>query len=258
MQLQSIFITGAAAGIGLETARLFHARGWQVGVYDVDARGISRLLDELGERASGGVLDVTNADAFAAALAEFFARHGRLDLLFNNAGIVAVGDFESIAVARHQALVDVNLKGVLNGCMAGLPMLRATPGSRVINMSSASAIYGTPGFASYSATKFAVKGLSEALDIEWARYGIRVMDVLPLFVNTRMVSDLAETPASVRRLGVRLQAADIAGTVWKAAHWRLWRRVHWYPGAQTYALALANKLAPALLNRLTIKRISGY
>ncbi|SEQ67512.1 NADP-dependent 3-hydroxy acid dehydrogenase YdfG [Solimonas aquatica] len=258
MQAQTIFITGAAAGIGLQTARLFHARGWQLGVYDVDAAGIERLKAELGERVIGAALDVRDATAFAGALRDFHARYGRLDLLFNNAGVLAVGDFESIAAERHQAIIDINVKGVLQGCLAALPYLRQTTGSRVINMASASAIYGTPGFASYSASKFAVKGLSEALDIEWARHGIRVMDVMPLFVATHMVSGLASTPDSVRRLGVRLKAEDIARTVWDAAHWRLWRRVHWYPGLQTRLLALANKLAPALANRITIRKISGY
>lgn len=258
MQAQTIFITGAAAGIGLETARLFHARGWQLGVYDVDAVGIRRLQDELGERVQGGVLDVTDPQAFAQALQEFHARHGRLDVLFNNAGILSVGDFEHIPASRHLAIVDVNLKGVLNGCLAALPYLRQTANSRVINMASASAIYGTPGFASYSATKFAVKGLSEALDIEWRRHGIRVMDVLPLFVNTKMVQDITDTPASVRRLGVRLQARDIADCVWRASQWQGRRRVHWYPGLQTWLLALANKLSPASLNRFTIRKISSY
>ncbi len=76
---------------------------------------------------------------------------------------------------RHALIVDINLKDVINGCHAALPRLRHTPDSRVINLASASAIYGTPGYASYSATKFAVRGLSEALN----SYDIRVFDLLP-------------------------------------------------------------------------------
>lgn len=254
----SIFISGAAAGIGRATARRFAAEGWRVGLYDVDAAGVERLRDELGGAATCGVLDVSDAEAFAAAVRAFCAPvDGRLDVLFNNAGILSVGAFESIAPARHAAIVDVNLKGVINGSLAGLPYLRHTPGSRLINMCSASAIYGSPDYASYSATKFAVRGLSEALDIEWQRHGIRVMDVLPLFVNTAMVTGI-DQPRSIGNLGVHLSAEDIAATVWTAAQWRGYRRVHWYPGWRTKLMAFANKLGSARLNRAVVAQLSGY
>ncbi|HEX4914071.1 MAG TPA: SDR family oxidoreductase [Vicinamibacterales bacterium] len=258
MTSPAIFITGAAAGIGRATAELFASRGWRVGLYDVDHEAIERLRVELGASTVSGRLDVTDISAVGHALEDFVAfSGGRLDVMFNNAGILSVGEFETIGVARHHAIVEVNIKGVINGCHAALPHLQRTPGSRVISMSSASAIYGAPAYASYSASKFAVKGLSEALDIEWQRHGIRVMDVLPLFVNTAMVTAI-EQPTSVARLGVHLQPRDIAQTVWDAAHWNGWRRVHWYPGLQSRLLALTNKLAPAWLNRLATKKISGY
>lgn len=260
MSRPAIFITGAAAGIGRATAELFAERGWFVGLYDVAEGAVQALASQLGAQTTlAGKLDVTDAESFARALAQFFeAAGGRLDLLFNNAGIAAAGEFETLRLERLHALVDVNLKGVVNGCHAALPFLIRTRGARVINMSSASAVYGTPGLAVYSATKFAVKGLTEALDLEWARHRIRVMDLLPLFVATPMVAAIEAPLVSVRRLGVRLSADDIAETVWRAAHWKLWRRVHWYPGAQTKAMALANKLAPGWLNRLTLKLVSGY
>lgn len=260
MTRPAIFITGAAAGIGRATAEHFAARGWFVGLYDVADGAVEALRAQLGAaNTTGGRLDVADAAAVEAALAAFWEAAGRrLDVMFNCAGILATGDFESIPLARHHKLVDVNLKGVLNGAYAALPYLRRTPGSCLINMASASAIYGPPAFASYAATKFAVKGLTEALELEWARAGIRVMDILPLFVATPMVNDVAAPPKTVGRLGVRLTAADIANTVWRAAHWRLWPRVHWYPGAQTRAMALANKLLPALANRLSMKLVSGY
>ncbi|TJY60977.1 SDR family oxidoreductase [Sinimarinibacterium sp. CAU 1509] len=254
----SIFITGAAAGIGRETARVFAARGWRVGAYDVDLAGLQSLKAECSGDITIGTLDVVDAEACKAAVAEFAsADGGRLDVMFNNAGILSVGHFEDIDVRRHHAIVDINLKGVINGCLAALPHLRATPGSRVISMASASAIYGSPDYASYSATKFAVRGLTEALDIEWSRFGIRVMDIMPLFVKTAMVTDI-EQPISIGRLGIRLSAQDIAQTVWRAAHWSAWRRVHWYPGIQTRAMSLANALSPGLLNRATVKTLSGY
>jgi NAD(P)-dependent dehydrogenase (short-subunit alcohol dehydrogenase family) len=254
----SIFITGAAAGIGRETARLFARRGWRVGAFDVDTVGLQSLRAECGGDTVSGMLDVVDAAACKAAVAQFAAAgDGRLDVMFNNAGILSVGHFEEIDVGRHHAIVDINLKGVINGCLAALPHLRATPGSRVISMSSASAIYGSPDYASYSASKFAVKGLTEALDIEWSRYGIRVMDILPLFVKTAMVTEI-EQPISIGRLGIHLNAQDIAQTVWRAAHWSAWRRLHWYPGMQTRLMSLANALSPGWLNRATVKTLSGY
>ncbi|GAC1629832.1 MAG: SDR family oxidoreductase [Nevskia sp.] len=256
----SIFITGAAAGIGRATAERFAARGWFVGLYDIADGAIDALRTQLGrEHSCGGRLDVVDAAAFEAALAAFWQAAGqRLDVMFNCAGILSTGDFDSIPLARHHQIVDINLKGTLNGAYGALPYLRRTKGACLINMASASAIYGPPAFASYGATKFAVKGLTEALNIEWAREGIRVMDVLPLFVATPMVANVAAPPASVARLGVRLTAADIAATVWRAAHWRVWPRVHWYPGWQTKGLAWTNKLSPALVNRQATKLFSGY
>ncbi len=258
MHSPSIFITGAAAGIGRATARRFAAQGWRVGLYDVDSLGVQRLRDELGGSAVCGSLNVTDAAAFTVAVDAFCAPvEGRLDVMFNNAGVLSVGAFESLAAARHHAIVDVNIKGVINGCLAALPHLARVPDSRVINMSSASAIYGSPDYASYSASKFAVKGLTEALDVEWQRHRIRVMDVLPLFVNTAMVTDI-EQPASIAALGVHLSAEDIAETVWTAAQWRGYRRIHWYPGWRTRLMALANKLGPSRLNRVVVARLSGY
>lgn len=256
----AIFITGAAAGIGRATAERFASNGWYVGLYDVNESGVQELRRTLGEsNAMAGHLDVTDARAYAQALAAFFeASGGRLDLLFNNAGIVTVDEFHNVPLEKHHAVIDVNFKGVVNGCYLAFPYLRRTPGARVISMSSASAIYGPPEFASYAATKFAVKGLTEALDIEWRRYGITVRDVLPLFVDTPMVRQFEMKPKSMDRLGLRLTAPDIASTVWRAAHWRLWPRVHWYPGLQTYVLALTQKFMPGWFNRLTTRLVAGY
>lgn len=260
MSRPAIFITGAAAGIGRATAELFAERGWFVGLYDVAEGAVQALSRQIGtDRCIHGRLDTSDATAFDAALDGFFKAAGnRLDLLFNCAGIIATGDFANIPLERHQRIVEVNLLGVLNGCHVGLHYLRQTPGAQVINMASASALYGSPAFASYSASKFAVRGLSEALNIEWARHGVRVMDLMPLFVATPMLSNVANAPVSVDRLGIRLQARDVAKVVWTAAYWHGWPRVHWYPGWQTALMAWAIKLSPAWLNRFITRLVSGY
>ena len=258
----AIFITGAAAGIGRATAERFSRAGWFVGLYDIDEAGVQALAKTMPP-AVAGRLDVTDTAGYARALETFFAAAGgRLDVLFNNAGIVTVGEFESVPLERHHAIVDVNLKGVINGCHLALPYLKRTPGARVISMCSASALFGSPPFTVYGASKFAVRGFTEALNVEWARHGITVMDVLPLFVDTPMVRGFETAPRSMERLGLRLQADDIARTVWAATQWPTrawaWPRVHWLPGWQTWTLYLAAKLLPVWLNRLSTRLVTGY
>ena len=266
---QSIFITGAAAGIGRATAERFAKAGWFVGLYDVDEAAVQALrlqLDaQLGERSGGsrchaGRLDVSRTEDWAVQLDAFWRAAGqRLDVLFNNAGIAVTDHFEDVAIERHHRLIDINLKGVLNGCHAGLPYLRRTPGSRVVNMCSASALYGQPMLSSYSATKAAVRSLTEALDIEWQRHGIRVVDVLPLFVNTAMVSEEVSKMKTVQTLGVRLSADDIARTVWKLAQMPPQRMpVHSAVGWQTRLFALLAKHSPDAINRFVTARMAGH
>jgi NAD(P)-dependent dehydrogenase (short-subunit alcohol dehydrogenase family) len=255
----TVFITGAAAGIGRATALLFAAHGYRVGAYDVDEVGLTRLAGDI--TGSGGsvhtsVLDVTNNMQWAERLAEFHADAGRLDILINNAGILRAGPFESIELARHQAIVDVNLGGVINGIHEAFPFLRDTPGAQVVNLCSASAIYGQPELASYGATKSAVKSLTEALDLEWERHDIRVIAVWPLFVATAMVEGV-ET-ASTKSLGVRLTAEDVATGIWDATRKRgRLPKVHYEIGTQAKVLATVAKYAPNWAVRTASKYFSG-
>jgi len=241
MSSKHIFITGAASGIGRETALLFAERGWRVGGYDVDEAGLERLARDLAP--SGGFtgrLDVTDAAAFEAAVAGFGrATDGRLDLLHNNAGIGHSGWFEDVPRRDAQRLIEINLGGVLNGIYAALPLLKETPGSLCFSTSSSSAIYGAPRLAVYAATKFAVKGLSEALSVEFARHGVRVADVLPGLIDTPLLdsapnhSGSAESGVLARaRAGTegpfRLVAPrKVAECVWDAYHDET-SRLHWY------------------------------
>lgn len=254
---KSIFITGAAQGIGRATAERFAREGWFVGLYDVNGNAVAELAAQLGaERCIAETLDVTDASAWNDALERFWnAAGGRLDVLLNNAGIAKSGPFQDIPLATHHAIVDVNLKGVINGCHCGFDYLRRTQGSRLINLASASAIYGAADLASYSATKFAVRGLTEALDLEWRELGIRVSDLWPIFVQTAMVDGLSL--ASIRSLGVSLTPTDVANTVWKAATHR-GHRVHWLVGAQTHGMYRAACFLPDRLYRAVTAKLSGH
>jgi NAD(P)-dependent dehydrogenase (short-subunit alcohol dehydrogenase family) len=214
----SIFITGAGAGIGRATARLFAERGFVVGLFDVDERALdetARGMDRVVKRR----LDVTDEGSFAEAMGAFGdATGGTLDVMFNCAGILRTGRFEDVSMADNDAQIAVNLRGVILGTRLALPLVLKGGLRRIISMSSASAIYGVPDLAVYSATKFAVRALTEALDLELRPRGVHVCDLMPGYVNTSMVSSLSFKPASIKTLGVRHTAEDVARCVWDAAH----------------------------------------
>ena len=251
----SVLVTGAARGIGRATAELFLARGWRVGLYDVDP-------DAVAEAAGGrpgtvsGVLDVRDPDRWTAVLAGFCG-DGGLDVLVNNAGVLASGPFAAMDPGTHRRMVDVNVTGVINGAVAGHPHLLRARGV-LINLCSASALYGQPGLATYGATKAAVKSLTEALDLEWRRDGVRVRSLLPLFVATDMVARDAQGAASVGHLGVRLTAEDVAAAAWRVAHERRLplRGPHRAVGRQTKVMAAASTVTPDWANRLAVARVT--
>ncbi len=248
-----VFITGAASGIGRATARLFARQGWCVGLGDRDAPGLTALQSELGDTAVAFHCDVTDPEGLRAALEKFCGGpDGALELLVNNAGVLRVGPFEEVAPADHRDLIDVNARGVVEALLAAFPMLRRARG-RVVNLGSASAEYGTPDFATYSASKMFVRGLSEALDIEWRRHGIRVACVMPAFVATPMIAGRHSN--SMERLGVQLQPEDVADVIWHAARKR---RLMWHVGGQYRLLRLLSKPLPASLKRAVMRWISGY
>jgi len=247
MARPTVFITGAAAGIGRAVALRFAAQGYHIGAYDIDEVGVSRLASEItaaGGRATSGVLDVTDAAQWSQRLAEFNAETGRLDILVNNAGILRSGAFETMELSEHRAVFEVNIGGVVTGTYTAFEYLRDTPGAQLVNLCSASAIYGQPELASYGAAKSAVKSLSEALELEWRRHDIRIIAVWPLFVDTAMVQgvDIGAT----RTLGVRLSAEGVAEGIWQATRKpaRL-PKVHYEIGVQAKALAVAAKYAPS-------------
>lgn len=217
--MRAIFITGGGSGIGRATAQLFAGRGWRVGLADVDAAGLAGTAALCGDAASTWVMDVRDRDAWVAALDAFTGIAGRLDVLFNNAGVPMGGALEAASFDEIDRTVAINFGGVLNGARIGHAYLAGTPGSCLLNTASASAIYGSPGLATYSATKFAVRALTEALDGEWHAQGIRVRAIVPGFIDTPLLDgapagsnrSIRETvvaadwssPAPMRSLGPR-------------------------------------------------------
>ncbi len=224
---KAIFITGAASGIGRATARLFAGEGWFVGCFDRNERELENLKAEIGE--GNGVfrrLDVTDHNDFRLALDAFStASGGRMDVLHNNAGIIAEGAFGDMPWDTVMAIVNVNFVGVLFGIHAALPLLKATPGSLCFTTSSSSAIFGMGGIAAYSATKHAVRGLTEALSIELKSMGVRAADTLPGLIDTGMMSPERKPYIPKEGMFRLVPPSEVAQVVWEAYHSD---KIHWY------------------------------
>jgi NAD(P)-dependent dehydrogenase (short-subunit alcohol dehydrogenase family) len=267
---KSIFITGAASGMGRATAKLFVDKGWFVGIYDVNAGGLATLEQEIGsDNCVTGTLDVTQKPAFDASIAAFAQEtDGKLDLLFSNAGIGESGWFEDVPYEASLRVVQVNLVGVITSVYAALPLLKATPNSLCFITSSSSATFGMPRIAVYSATKHGVKGLTEALSIEFARHGVRVADVLPGLIDTNILratpnrsGDRAQPTedefyASAPKKGMfrLMPAVSVAEAVWSAYHAD---KLHWYVPDEIAWIDRIKGFAPNFTRNQIAKRISS-
>lgn len=252
---KTILVTGAASGIGRMTSLLFASRGWQVAAADVNAVALNRLAAELGDKVIPIVGDISTRDGAQAIVnAATAGTGGKLDCLFNCAGLLEMGPHVNISHERADRLIDVNVKGVVNCIDAAFSALAATPGSHIVSMSSTSAEYGTPDHAIYSASKFFVRGLTEALNIEFEPHGIQVSAILVAYVQTPMVLDASVKAASVERLGVKVKPEDVAKIVWKAAHAN---RVLWRVGVDARVLNIAVRLLGSW-SRSGTKMLMGY
>lgn len=219
-----IFITGGASGIGRSVAELFIAKGWRVAIADRNIAAANALAIQLGDQASAFDVDVLDAGALASAITAFAGDAG-LDGLFNSAGLLDMRRWLDTPLDRQYQIFDVNVKGVLNAIHAAVPHLRKVAGARIVTMSSAAAIYGVPEEAVYSASKFAVRGLTEALNVELDPLDIWVSDIMVGFVNTPMVNDADHKGKAVEILGINVQPGDVAATIWRAFNER---QVHWF------------------------------
>jgi short-subunit dehydrogenase len=245
MTRKSIFITGAASGIGKETALLFARRGWFVGLFDLNTTALKTLEQEIGAgQCCWRRLDVTNVKEYKDALALFSSKTGgRMDALFNCAGVMTMGRFADIPLEDHLRTIEVNFKGVVAGTWLSLPLLRKSERAHVVSMCSASAMYGVPDLAVYSATKFGVKGFTEALNLELEAMGITVTDLMPLYVDTPMIRTQATSAGSLSFIGADTTPDIIADTVWKAVHGD---KVHWIPTLRNKVLYGLTKVVPFL------------
>ena len=180
-------VTGAASGIGKAIAETLAARGSAVVLTDIDdadAEAAARQIRERGGRASAHHLDVTNAREFDEVMGETVGRLGRLDYVFNNAGIGVAGEVGEHTLEAWDRILGVNLKGVIHGIQFAYPVMLRQGFGHIVNTASMAGLTTLPGSGSYTATKHAVVALSKVLRAEaWSR-GIRVSVLCPGVIRT--------------------------------------------------------------------------
>jgi NAD(P)-dependent dehydrogenase (short-subunit alcohol dehydrogenase family) len=252
---KTIFVTGAGSGIGRATAQLFAERGWFVGLFDINPQGLEETAAALpeGQRISM-VFDVRERAGWARAVEAFGQATGRrMHVLFNNAGVGRGGWIEEMTDEDIDLVLDVNLKGVINGVVACLPLLRETPGARVVNTASVAGIFGAPRLAVYAATKFAVRGLTEALDVEFSRYGVRVASLMPWFIDTAILNTVGgqQSNRSFRDQLIENKTPIYpvrmaAERAWDAAHGD---QLHYMVGKEAERARFAARFFPGMMNK---------
>ncbi|HET9183646.1 MAG TPA: SDR family NAD(P)-dependent oxidoreductase [Candidatus Angelobacter sp.] len=185
-----VVITGAGSGIGRALAKEFASGGAELALADVNATSVEETRSLLGNVRAGTYV----CDAGDAAAVEAFARKvrqdfGRATIVVNNAGVALYGSFEQLTVAEFEWLFRVNFWGVIHGCKFFLPLLREQKQGRIVNMSSVFGLIAPPGQTAYGASKYAVRGFSEALREELRGSGIAVTCVHPAGIRTNIANN---------------------------------------------------------------------
>lgn len=248
-------VTGAGSGIGAALCRALAGAGADVVCTDVDGAAAARTAEPLGARSAR--LDVTDPVAVQSCVDEVVTRAGRLDLMFNNAGITFGGDTELLTLDQWNAVIDVNIRGVVHGVAAAYPLMVAQGHGHIVNTASMAGLAAAGQITSYVMSKHAVVGLSLALRSEAAGRGVGVLAVCPTAVETPILDKGAVGGFVGRdfyRMGQRsatfASADDLARDTLRAVE-RNSALLVWPRQARTAWLVA--RLAPGFLQRMSIK-----
>ncbi|MCZ4352231.1 SDR family NAD(P)-dependent oxidoreductase [Roseovarius aestuarii] len=188
---KSVIITGASRGIGAETARIFADAGASVVLMARNSNAINTLADAIGDRACAVTGDVANFDDMAAAVQTAVTAFGRLDVLINNAGVIApIAPLATSDPTAWGQAIDINLKGVYHGLRAAMPVMQTQGGGTILTVSSGAAHRALDGWSHYCASKAGAAMLTASAHLEGAAYGLRAMGLSPGTVATQMQHDI--------------------------------------------------------------------
>ncbi|MEN4446157.1 SDR family oxidoreductase [Mycobacterium sp. SM3041] len=226
----TVIVTGGARGIGAKTAELFSQHGANVWIGDVDADVAEQTAREI-PRCRSARLDVTQRESWVKFVGQVLKESGRIDVLINNAGVMPLGAFETEAEATTDLILDVNVRGVLNGMRAVIPLMITRGSGHVVNVASMAGMIPVPGMVTYNASKFAAVGASLAARTEYAGTGVTVCAVLPSAVRTELTSGVQlgggmptvdpEDVAQAILKTLRTKAARTSVPGWVASGWAL-------------------------------------
>ena len=205
-------VSGGSRGIGAASARALAAEGAQVVIGDIlDSDGKS-LAAELGDAARYVHLDVTSEEDWAAAVAAAVSEFGKLNVLFNNAGIANGAAIQHFKLAKWQQILNVNLTGPFLGMRAAADAMIAAGGGSIINTSSIEGLRGTPWAHGYVASKWGLRGLTKSVALELAPHGIRVNSLHPGLIRTPITEGIPDDMIPIP-LGRPGQPEDVASFV---------------------------------------------
>ncbi|CAM4043029.1 SDR family oxidoreductase [Saccharibacillus endophyticus] len=192
-----VLITGASSGIGEAAARLLAKQGAEVMLGARRFERLESLTDEI--RSAGGTaeyrkLDVTDPEDMEAFVNEAVEKFGRVDVIVNNAGVMPLSNLEERKIDEWNRMIDVNIRGVLHGIAAGLPVMQTQGGGQFVNVASIGAYEVTPTASVYCATKYAVRAISEGLRMETGR-SIRVTLVSPGVTESELADSISDEHA---------------------------------------------------------------
>ncbi|MGA0602838.1 SDR family NAD(P)-dependent oxidoreductase [Caulobacter sp. KR2-114] len=190
---KTLFITGAASGIGAAAAKLAVERGHRVVVADINFAGAQAVAAAIGEGALPMALDITSEAQWDRALDETWSRFGGLDVLVNNAAIVCAGRAENVAIADHQRTMDVNFMGPVKGMLNALPRFKRQKSGHFVTVCSMTAFLPFPGIASYAAAKHALRAFHHALAIEERDSKLAFTIIHPTSTETPMLEEEARS-----------------------------------------------------------------
>lgn len=263
---KTALVTGAASGIGRQIALQLGAAGAIVLVTDV-SDGIDAVANEIldgGGSASALRVDVSDRAQLTRAIDGFVAEHGRLDMIFNNAGVAIFGDYESVTLDDWDKIIDVNLKGVAYGSKLAYDQMVKQGGGQIINTASVAGLVPVPFQTHYVATKHAIVGMDKTLRIEAARHNIAVTTFCPAFIKTGMFDTVsmkgglagvdAHKMVPIKPLGADKAVAKLLEGVAKSKSMVIvpfYGKLGWW--LERYVPAIAN-VQHKLLYRETVRR----